>query len=285
MSRFTSLLKLLRPHQWLKNLLLLFPPFLGGTLFPDDLDFQMILPFISFCLMSSSSYILNDLFDKEHDRHHPDKCTRPIASGIISVAQARFITALLLMGSVVIAANISRMFFVIQIAYFVTTMTYSIKLKDVVLVDIFLISLGFLLRLKAGGEAYGVAISEWLFLTVFLLSVFLSTGKRLAEKLHLGDLAHLHRNVLSAYPKGFLEGILFMTGGSVLVTYSMYVITRHSTLLLYSVPLCCFGLLRYMLRVLTGKGGDPTDSLTQDVPLLIVGALWVSIVGWGIYGR
>ena len=170
-------------------------------------------------------------------------------------------------------------------AYFVISLAYSIKLKEIALVDIFCISAGFLLRLQAGGVAFNVSISEWLFLSVLLLSVFLSTGKRLAEKLHLGNDAHHHRKALSAYPHGFLEGTMYMTGGSVLVTYSMYVISRHSTLLLYSVPLCCFGLLRYILRVQAGKGGDPTESLTRDVPLLIVGAVWVSLVGWGIYGR
>jgi 4-hydroxybenzoate polyprenyltransferase len=151
-------------------------------------------------------------------------------------------------------------------------------------VDIFCISAGFLLRLQAGGAAFNVVISEWLFLSVFLLSVFLSTGKRLAEKQRLGVAACHHRKALLAYPEGFLEGVLNMTGGAVLVTYTMYVISRHSALLVYTVPLCCFGLLRYILRVKTGKGGDPTESLTKDVPLLLVGMAWVVMVGWGIYG-
>jgi len=172
-----------------------------------------------------------------------------------------------------------------MVAYFTISLAYSAKLKNIVLVDIFCISAGFLLRLQAGGAAFNVAISEWLFLSVFLLSVFLSTGKRFAEKKHLGDTANHHRKALAAYPKGFLEGTMYMTGGSVLVTYTMYVISRHSAWLLYSVPLCCFGLLRYILRVQSGKGGDPTESLTRDVPLLIVGVLWVCMVGWGIYGR
>ena len=88
-----------------------------------------------------------------------------------------------------------------------------------------------------------------------------------------------------AYPDGFLDGLLFMTGSAVLVTYTMYVISRHSHLLLYSVPLCCFGLLRYILRVQSGKGGDPTESLTRDISLSIVGIIWIVIVGWGVYGK
>jgi 4-hydroxybenzoate polyprenyltransferase len=280
-----NLLKLLRTHQWLKNLMLFFPPFLGGTLFLDTNPLQMLIPFSAFCLVSSATYILNDVFDKENDRHHPDKRTRPIASGKISVASALLFATVLLICSVALAWSISGSFLVLMAAYFTVSLAYSAKLKDIALVDIFCISAGFLLRLQAGGAAFNVPISEWLFLSVFLLSVFLSTGKRLAEKQRLGDVAHHHRKALVAYPKIFLEGTMYMTGGSVLVTYTMYVISRHSPLLLYSVPLCCFGLLRYILRIQSGKGGDPTESLTRDVPLLIVGVAWVGLVSWGIYGR
>jgi decaprenyl-phosphate phosphoribosyltransferase len=278
-------LKLLRVNQWLKNLMLYFPPFLGGTFFSDCLSPQAQLPFIAFCTASSATYIINDLFDKENDRHHPDKCSRPIASGYVTAASALLIVAVLLVCSVLIALNISGMFMLMMAVYFVVSLAYSAKLKDIVLVDIFCISAGFLLRLQAGGAAFSVEISEWLFLSVFLLSVFLSTGKRLAEKQRLGDVAQHHRKALAAYPKGFLDGSMYMTGGSVLVTYTMYVISRHSPVLLYSVPLCCFGLLRYILRVQSGKGGDPTESLIRDVPLLIVGVVWVVLVGWGIYWR
>jgi decaprenyl-phosphate phosphoribosyltransferase len=278
-------LKLLRIHQWLKNLMLYFPPFLGGTFFFDCLAPQALLPFIAFCMASSATYILNDLFDRENDRHHPDKRKRPIVSGQVSATTALSIVAVLLICSVLIAWNITGMFLLMMAVYFVVSLAYSVKLKEIVLVDIFCISAGFLLRLQAGGAAFNVPISEWLFLSVFLLSVFLSTGKRLAEKQRLGDGAHQHRKALAAYPKGFLDGTMYMTGGSVLVTYTMYVISRHSPVLLYSVPLCCFGLLRYILRVQSGKGGDPTESLTHDIPLLVVGVVWVGLVGWGIYWR
>jgi decaprenyl-phosphate phosphoribosyltransferase len=280
-----NILKLLRIRQWLKNLMLFFPPFLGGAFFSVCLAPQALLPFISFCMVSSSTYIINDVFDQNKDRQHPEKRTRPVASGHVSSVAALTVAAILLIVGSVLAKIISVTFLLYLIAYFAVSIAYSSKLKDIVLVDIFCISTGFLLRLLAGGAAFSIAISEWLFLSVFLLSVFLSTGKRLAEKQRLGDVAHHHRKALAAYPQGFLEGAMYMTGGSVLVTYTMYVISRHSPLLLYSVPLCCFGLLRYILRVQSGKGGDPTESLTRDVPLLIVGVAWVGLVGWGIYGR
>jgi hypothetical protein len=118
-------------------------------------------------------------------------------------------------------------------------------------------------------------------LTVFLLALFLSTGKRLSESLTLGTDAGEHRASLACYPFGFLWGALYMTGAAVLVTYVMYVL--HKPKLIYSVPLCLFGLLRYILRVSSGKGGDPTESLLKDWMLFVVGLLWVVMVFWSIY--
>lgn len=150
------------------------------------------------------------------------------------------------------------------------------------LFDVFSISAGFLLRLLAGGEAFGVPISDWLFLSVFLLALFLSIGKRLGEKIALGELAGEHRLSLASYSEIYLQGAMFMTGAVVLVTYTMYVISRQS--LIYTVPLCAFGLLRYILRIESGKSGDPTESLLRDGPLFAVSLLWVVMVGLGIYG-
>ncbi len=189
------------------------------------------------------------------------------------------------MAAILLALSISWKFLLFLLAYLFIAGAYSFSLKKYPIIDLFCISSGFLLRLLAGGEAFGVVVSEWLFLSVFLLALFLSTGKRLSEKNSLGDQAGSHRKSLSGYPDRFLDGVLFMTGSAVLVTYTMYVVSRHKAILLYTVPLCCFGLLRYIFRVQSGKGGDPTESLTRDLPLLIVGLLWVFMVGWGIYGR
>ena len=206
-------------------------------------------------------------------------------SGDISVNQALLLAAIFLVAAVFLAFSISAKFLLFLLAYLLVAAAYSFYLKEYPIIDLFCISSSFLLRLLAGGEAFGVVVSEWLFLSVFLLALFLSTGKRLSEKNSLGEQAGNHRKALSGYPEGFLNGILFMTGSAVLVTYTMYVVSRHKAILLYTVPLCCFGLLRYLLRVLSGKGGDPTESLTKDMPLLLTGLLWAFMVGWGIYGR
>lgn len=283
--KIRSYIKVLRPTQWLKNLMLLFPPFLGGYLFKENLISVITLSFISFSLASSATYILNDAADCEADREHPLKRLRPLPSGEITLKSALGMAGILLILALFSAVAVSLKFLIFLFSYLVVSVLYSLSLKNIPVVDLFCIAAGFILRLLAGGEAFAVTISEWLFLTVFLLAVFLSTGKRYSEKMFLGSNASQHRKVLSAYPDGFLEGILFMTGSAVLVTYTMYVIVRHSSLLLYSVPLCCFGLMRYILRVKSGKGGDPTESLTRDVPLLIVGIVWTVMVGWGIYGQ
>lgn len=275
---------LLRPQQWLKNLMIYFPPFLGGSLLQPAMAMRGLLPFFSFCMASSATYILNDIRDSDNDRHHPDKMDRPLPSGRVSVAVASLLALLLLGIACGLAWTVSVKFLLCLVAYLLVSLAYSFGLKEHALLDIFCISAGFLLRLEAGGTVFDIRISEWLFLCVFLLSVFLSTGKRLGEKGRLGATAADHRKALGAYPEGFLQGVMYMTGGSVLVTYSMYVISRHSALLLYTVPLCCFGLLRYIFRVQAGGGGDPTDSLLKDIPLFIVGLVWAGMVGWGIYG-
>jgi decaprenyl-phosphate phosphoribosyltransferase len=280
---FFSYINLLRPAQWLKNLMLLFPPFLGGIILQDGVIGKGGIPIFSFCLASSSVYIFNDILDATNDASHPIKKGRPIPSGEVSRRNAAVLSVILGGSALVLSYPVSFSFFLLLIAYLAISAVYSVKLKELPIVDIFCISAGFLLRLQAGGNAFGITISEWLFLSVFLLAVFLSTGKRLSEKQTLGKEAGNHRKSLQRYPDGFLEGVMYMTGGAVLVTYTMYVIAHH--VLIYTVPLCAFGLLRYIFRVKSGYGGDPTDSLLKDWPLFTVGFLWAVMVGWGIYGR
>jgi 4-hydroxybenzoate polyprenyltransferase len=220
--------------------------------------------------------------DRHYDAHHPTKCVRPIPSGRVSLPAASCLALCCLAASLWLASGVSIRFLLLLLAYLVISTCYSLKLKDLPVVDLFCIASGFLLRLEAGGEAFGIIISDWLFLSVFLLAVFLATGKRVGEKQVLGVRAGEHRKSLLAYPEGFLQGTMYMTGGAVLVTYTQYVIARHA--MIYTVPLCCFGLLRFIMRVQAGQGGDPTESLLRDAPLFIVGFLWAAMIGWSVYG-
>jgi len=279
-----SYIQLLRPVQWLKNLMLFFPPFLGGQILNQGIFAAAVLPFAAFCLASSATYIINDISDRDRDREHPVKKHRPLPSGAVTVSRALLLVVVFFLGAIFLALSVSVKFLILLAAYLLVTAAYSFIFKDHPVIDLFCISSGFILRLQAGGEAFQVPVSEWLFLSVFLLAIFLSTGKRFSEKKALGERAGFHRKALAFYPDGFLEGILFMTGSAVLVTYTMYVVSRHKSILLFTVPLCCFGLFRYLLRVMSGRGGDPTESLTRDLPLFIVGLLWTLLVGWGVYG-
>lgn len=263
--------------------MLLFPPFLGGVILQDGMILKGIIPIISFCLASSATYIFNDILDVSNDALHHAKKLRPLPSGKIKKSSAACLAFIICAVSIILGIQQSLSFLIFLLLYLTVAVLYSTKLKEFPIVDLFCISAGFLFRLNAGGVIYSVGISEWLFLSVFLLSIFLSTGKRLCEKNALGEDAANHRKSLLHYPDGFLEGAMYLTGATVLVTYTMYSIQRP--ILVYTVPLCTFGLLRYILRVKSGLGGDPTESLLKDMPLSLVGILWVLMVGLSIYGR
>lgn len=277
------LLLLLRPHQWLKNLLLLFPPFLDGSLFQVGSFFEISLPLICFSAGASSIYVVNDLFDVKQDLRHPQKSRRPLPSGNVSKSLAVCVAFSLSIGSLLGGFWVSPSFLVYLIIYLIISVAYSWYLKQVAILELFCVVSGFVLRLFAGGEAFDVIISDWLFLSVFLLALYLVCGKRLSELRHESgcDPADI-RPVLESYPAGFLEGAMFVSGASVLVTYTMYVLIHPN--LVYTVPLCCFGLLSYLLRVLSGKGGDPTRALLNDPLLCAVGLLWLILTGLSIYG-
>jgi 4-hydroxybenzoate polyprenyltransferase len=277
-NKMIAFLRILRPKQWLKNLMLLFPPLFGGILFTPEVINNILLPILSFCLASSANYAINDVVDAEKDACHPVKRKRPIPSGAMTPQTGVIIGCSLFILAVVMGFFVSLPFLLALLAYLIISFAYSFKLKDMPVVDIFCIAAGFLVRLHAGGLAYGVHISDWLFLTVFLLALFLSIGKRIAEKQLLGDECDCHRPVLVAYPQDFLYGAMYMTGAAVLVTYAMYVVAHPG--LLYTILLCCFGLLRYMYQVMKGASGDPTEALFRDKVLLVVGLVWIVSVGW-----
>lgn len=272
---------LMRPRQWVKNLLILFPPFFGGKLFEPSVITTLVLSFVSFSLASSGGYVINDIIDRNADQHHLTKRNRPIAKGDIPVAIAVTLAVGLYIAAILLSSAISRHFEGYIILYIVITFLYTIFLKHIILVDIFVISFGFLLRVLAGGEAFNIIITGWLFLTVFLVALLLSSGKRLGELIILSDDAAHHRRNLSQYTTSFLEGILWFSASATLVTYALYTL-EHKGGLFYTVPLTVFGLLRYIYIVKQGKG-DPTEALLMDGQILGVGIIWVVALAIIIY--
>ena len=277
-----SLLAMLRPRQWSKNLILFFPPFLSGSLFSAaGIPLRGLLPFVSFCFISSAMYVANDLKDINKDLLHPVKRLRPLPSGSVSKQAAVIMAIFLGVAGLLIAVFLARPLVPYLILYCAVTMAYTTWLKNVPVVDLFCISCGFLIRLQAGGAVFRVEISEWLFLSVFFLSLFLSAGKRLSEQNLLGADAAGHRTSLDGYPEGTLSGMVYVTAATVLVTYTMYTLAHPQ--LVYTVPLCAFGLFRYIMRVNGGGSGDPTECLFKDLPLRCVSILWALLVWWSIY--
>lgn len=278
-----SIVKLMRPQQWAKNLLFLFPPFFAGKIFDPAGRTVMLPALLSFSLAASCTYIINDILDKEGDKKHHTKRNRAIARGDISVPFAVVLALSLYLIAVLVASSVSRRFEGFLIIYLLVSCAYSFFFKNLVLVDIFFIAFGFLIRVLAGGEAFHIPVTSWLFLTVFLVALFLGAGKRLGELVCLGDEACQHRKTLNQYSHSFLEGLLWFSAAAALVTYALYTLERKNALF-YTVPLAAFGLVRYIYIVKQGKG-DPTEALLFDGQILGVGVVWACMIGMIIYAK
>lgn len=278
-----SIIKLLRPQQWAKNLLLLFPPFFAGKLFDTTGHSNILSSLLSFCLAASCSYIINDIMDRDADKNHYSKKNRAIARGDISISLALVLAVILYLMAMLIAASVSRRFEGFLIFYLLVSFAYTFFFKNVVLADIFFISFGFLIRVLSGGEAFHVVVTSWLFLTVFLVALLLGAGKRLGELVCLGDEACKHREILNQYSHSFLDGLLWFSAATSLVTYALYTLERKNGLF-YTVPLAAFGLIRYIYIVKQGKG-DPTEALLFDKQILSVGVIWACMIGMIIYAN
>ncbi len=277
MSKVLAYVQLVRPRQWLKNLMLLFPLLLSGRLLGLESLQPLIIPVLAFCLAASANYAINDVMDAPQDGLHPTKKHRPIPSGRVSRCSALIVSGVFLCTAFYGAITVSRPFFILLLVYVLLMGGYSLWLKQIVLLDIFIIAAGFLLRLEAGGVAAHIPISSWLFLSVFFLAVFLSAGKRMGEKLLLREeTAARHRKTLIRYPSTYLEDMMLMTGTAAMLTYALYTV-EHANLV-YTVPLCCLGLLRYLWWIKTGHSGDPTEALLQDGVLTGISALWLVVV-------
>jgi decaprenyl-phosphate phosphoribosyltransferase len=280
-KKLFSIISLLRPHQWLKNLLILFPPFFARKMASAEVLAAIVPSLVSFSFAASSVYIFNDILDKESDQHHPGKRTRAIASGNLSIPTALVISIGLVLVSLLLAATVSRTFEAYLIIYALLSILYTIYLKHIVILEMFIVAFGFLLRILAGGEAFRVAISNWLFLTVFVVALFLASGKRLGELISLGEAAGRHRKSLSLYNRQFLESVQWLCAAVAIVTYALYTIENKSGLF-YSFPLAIYGFLRYIYVVRSGTG-DPTEVLLKDWQLMITGILWITFVALNVY--
>jgi 4-hydroxybenzoate polyprenyltransferase len=276
-----NLLYSLRPRQWTKNLFVF-----GALVFAQRLGdaasvFKAVIAFVVFCALSGTVYLMNDVLDREQDRRHPLKAQRPIAAGTLSVKVAVIAATLLGIASLAVAYAMGLPFFAVSAAYLSLQFAYSVFLKHVVILDVLSIAAGFTLRAVAGGAVLRVPVSHWLVLCTSLLALFLALGKRRHELLLLADHAIEHRPILEAYSPYLLDQMISVVTASTLIAYAFYTISPETTakfgtsLLSLTIPFPLYGIFRYLYLVhRRDRGGNPSDLILEDRPLLVCIALW-----------
>jgi 4-hydroxybenzoate polyprenyltransferase len=254
---------------------------------------QALLAFVAFCLISSAVYVMNDLLDREQDRRHPEKCHRPLASGAVGVPAAFVLGSVSLLFGLGLALGLFAPLGMpaseapwVFVAYFVINVAYSLGLKHVVVLDVFIIATGFMLRLLAGTLGLGIWPSHWLLLCGLMLTLFLGFAKRRAELNVLAVEGGSHRPVLDRYTPAMLDQFTTLSAGATVMAYSLYTmsdetIALHGTpWMIVTVPCVLYGLLRYLYRLHHAGGGDPARELLTDPHLLAIFSIWITLVVW-----
>lgn len=281
-----DIIKIIRPHQWIKNLFVFIPMFFGGS-FTDCSDIiAAAITFVAFSFIASSIYCLNDIIDVDADRKHPTKCHRPIAAGKVSVRQAYGLMTVLFLLSMSTLLLLSHDFSQVAITllfYFVLNVAYCVKLKQYAIVDVCVIAFGFVLRIMAGGQATEVTLSKWIVLMSFLLTLFLAFTKRRDDVLKMNETGHAPRRNTSRYNLTFINQAITITGSVMVVCYIMYTISPevtahfHSDNLYLTSILVILGLLRYIqITVVDEQSGDPTKVILHDHATQLI------LLAWGI---
>ncbi len=270
-------LKLFRLPQWIKNLFVFVPLIFSKHLFDKNYLISALLAFLIFCLTSSIVYAMNDIVDAESDRLHPHKKSRPVASGKINVGQALSSAGALFVIVVLLLLKSSLLFVFAVGFYFILNILYSFVLKNIVLLDIFSIAAGFMLRVLAGAFAIGVSISSWLILTTMFISLFLAVMKRRSE-LNLTENVEFiaTRKVLQYYSKNFADQMATVASAGVIICYALYTVAErtvtifHTDNLIYTTPFVVFGIFRYMYLVYMNQKGENTTEVMITDPAMIV---------------
>lgn len=287
-------LKLLRVRHWLKNLLVLFPLVFSGRATQPEALAQGLAAFAAFCLVASAIYIVNDIRDAESDRAHPVKAARPIASGAIGTVPAVVAACICVILAILLCApfaQISWLALVLLGAYAALNLAYSFGAKDVPLLDVAILTAGFVLRILFGGAFCGIEVSSWLFLTVLSLSVFLSLGKRRGEIARFGTDA---RASLKRYDPAFLDKNMYVYMGLGLVFYSLWTFQGLGGIYLgesvgqwamvAGIPVAMFACMRYSACIeRDSSDGDPVGVVLADKPLLALMAAWAVVMVVGVY--
>jgi decaprenyl-phosphate phosphoribosyltransferase len=275
------LIKLLRIKQWIKNLFLFIPLFFAGDFFKSD-KFEILLAgFLAFSLLASGVYVINDYLDREVDRLHPKKKLRPIAAGTISLKSAWAIIIVLVIAGLGLALYLNPKFFYFLLFYFIMNLGYSFGLKHIAILDLFIVSFGFLIRIYSGGVLAEVGISHWLSIMILLLALFLIIAKRRDDILIQSETGEVIRRSSKAYNLEFINSCLTLLSAVVIVAYIMYTVSPevtqrfNSEYLFATTMFVIAGIMRYLqITFVEQNSGSPTSILFKDKFLVI------TIIGW-----
>ena len=281
----------LRPSQWTKNLFVFAGLIFGLQLGNPTAVWRASAAFVIFCLLSGVVYLVNDIRDRDADRLHPAKRRRPIASGALAPGTAGAAAVVLAIGSLAAAFALSASFGLVSAIYLLLLSLYSTSLKHIVILDVLTIAAGFVLRAIAGVVVVNVEFSHWLLLLMLLLALFLALSKRRAELVALADGASNHRRILAEYSPYLLDQMISVVTASTLLAYAFYTIDPETVRkfgtdrLLWTVPFPLYGIFRYLYLVHQREGGgNPSETLLTDRPILACVALWGVAVILILYG-
>lgn len=296
-------IKVMRPVHWIKNLSLFAAILLTGTLFEKGLFVNVFWAFIAFNFATSATYIVNDIIDAKKDRLHPVKKERPIASGKLSAGFAISEALVLSTIAVLVASTLSNLLFLLVAGYIVMQALYSFGLKNTPVIDILIIAAGFIMRVYAGAFAIDAHLSVWFLLCVISVALFLASGKRRAELNLLKETNEITRTSLVKYKKELLNSFVTMFGNASWMSWSLYTFfespkvslpvwlflaelsktTTINKLLMITIPLVIFGIMRYEAVIFEGRSEAPEKVLLTDRPLIISIGLWVLLIYWILY--
>jgi 4-hydroxybenzoate polyprenyltransferase len=299
-----EMIKVARPVHWVKNLALFAALLFTGNFFDPNLFWPVVWGAITFSLATSATYIFNDILDAKHDRLHPIKKNRPIASGKLPLPIAILEAIILAALSLFLAGNFPGLFSVMVLLYLVIQFFYSLVLKNLIIIDILAIASGFIIRVYAGAFIIDAHLSVWFLLCVISAALFLASGKRRAELNLLKESANITRESLTKYRKDLLNSYVTMFGNAAWLSWALFSffespratlpvwlflaeLSRTTTinkLLMATIPVVIFGIMRYESLIFAGRSEVPEKLLLTDIPLISSVALWIGMVILIFYG-
>ena len=269
-----NLIQLIRPHQWIKNLIVLLPVFFGGALLRWNAVYAGLITTLAFSLTASSIYCINDIIDINDDRQHPVKRNRPLASGAVSIVQGYILMGLMFilsMTSMFLLPSHQAETASVILFYWLLNIAYCLRLKRYAIIDVCIVAFGFVLRILAGGYATNIQLSKWIVLMTFLLMLFLSFAKRRDDVVRMNETGHAPRQNTIRYNLTFINQAITITASVTLVCYIMYTMSPetiqnfHTDYLYLTSVFVLLGLLRYIqISVVDKKSGDPTKVIIHD---------------------